>query len=266
MTKGRAVRRIRLKAPWEIERLRAANQVVAQVLSRLQEEMAEGITTWDLDRIAEELILKEGCRPAFKGYHGYPATTCISINEEIVHGIPSKSRRLETGDLVSIDVGVIRQDYFGDAAFSRIVGDAGTPEAKRLLRVTKEALYLAISRAKPKRHLGDIGEAVQRHAEAHGFGVVRQFVGHGIGTALHEPPEVPNFGKKGAGPMLKKGMVIAIEPMITLGSHEVRVLDDGWTAVTRDGSLAAHFEHTIAITAKGAEILSDGFMEPPDLD
>ncbi len=260
MKKSKGPRRIILKAPWEIEKLRAANQMVAEILSELRESLKDGISTADIDRIASERIQQQGALPAFKGYHGYPAVTCISVNEEIVHGIPSDQRLIKEGDLVSIDLGVILDGYFGDAAFSQIVGDKGSDLAKRLISVTKEALYRGISKARAKRRLGDISSAIQRYVESQGFGVVRKFVGHGIGTALHEPPEVPNFGSKGTGPILKQGMVIAIEPMVTAGSHDIRVMDDGWTAVTADGSLAAHFEHTIAITDKRADILSDGFM------
>jgi len=258
--KSKGPRRIILKAPWEIEKLRAANQIVAEILAELRECLKDGISTAEIDRIAAERIQQRGAKPAFKGYHGYPAVTCISVNEEIVHGIPSDQRLVKEGDLVSIDLGVILDGYFGDAAFSHIVGGNGSDLAKRLLSVTKEALYRGISKAKAKRRLGDISSAIQRYVESQGFGVVRKFVGHGIGTALHEPPEVPNFGEKGTGPILKPGMVIAIEPMITAGSYDVRVLDDGWTAVTADGSMAAHFEHTIAITDKKADILSDGFI------
>ncbi len=260
MKKRRSGSRIILKAPWEIEKLRAANQIVANILAELKELIKEGISTWDIDRIAEEKIIERGAKPAFKGYHGYPASTCISINEEIVHGIPSKKRILSYGDLVSIDLGVIFEGYFGDAAFSAFVGEPPTEAAEKLLKVTKEALYIGISKCKPKKRLGDISEAIQGYAESKGLGVVRKFVGHGIGKALHEPPEVPNFGVKGTGPVLKKGMVIAIEPMFTLGSFDVNILNDGWTAVTADGSLAAHFEHTVAITEKGPDILSDGFI------
>ncbi len=260
MKKSKGPRRIILKAPWEIEKLRAANQIVAEILAELRECLNDGISTAEIDRIAAERIQQRGAKPAFKGYHGYPAVTCISVNEEIVHGIPSDQRLVREGDLVSIDLGVILDGYFGDAAFSHIVGGNGSDLAKRLLSVTKEALYRGISKAKAKRRLGDISSAIQRYVESQGFGVVRKFVGHGIGTALHEPPEVPNFGEKGTGPILKPGMVIAIEPMVTAGSYDVRVLDDGWTAVTADGSMAAHFEHTIAITDKKADILSDGFI------
>ncbi len=260
MKKNKGPRRIILKAPWEIEKLRAANQIVAEILAEIREYLKSGITTAEIDKIASDRIKQRGAKPAFKGYHGYPATTCISVNEEIVHGIPSERRILKEGDLVSIDLGVILDGYFGDAAFSHIVGDKGSDLAKRLLSVTKESLYKGISKARAKRRLGDVSSAIQRYVESQGFGVVRKFVGHGIGTALHEPPEVPNFGTKGTGPLLKSGMVIAIEPMVTAGSHDVRVLGDGWTAVTADGSLAAHFEHTIAITDKKADILSDGFI------
>ncbi len=260
MKKKKGPRRIILKAPWEIEKLRAANQIVAEILAGLRQHLTSGITTAEIDRIASEEIEKRGAKPAFKGYHGYPATTCISVNHEIVHGIPSDKRVLAQGDLVSIDLGVILDGYFGDAAFSQIVGQSGSDLAKRLLSVTKESLYRGIAQARAKRRLGDISSAIQRYVESQGFSVVRKFVGHGIGTQLHEPPEVPNFGAKGTGPILKPGMVLAIEPMVTAGSYDIRVLDDGWTAVTMDGSLAAHFEHTVAITDKKAEILSDGFM------
>ncbi len=260
MRKRPGSRRIILKAPWEIEKLRAANQIVAEILHELKESVKDGVTTADLDRIAGDRISQKGARPAFKGYHGYPACTCISINEEIVHGIPSEKKIINKGDLVSIDLGVILDGYYGDAAFSCFAGQAPTEQAQRLLHVTKEALYAGIKKAKARKRLGDISAAVQNVAESHGFGVVRKFVGHGIGKALHEPPEVPNFGVRGSGPVLKKGMVIAIEPMLTLGSYEVEILQDGWTAVTRDRSLAAHFEHTVAITDKGPDILSDGFI------
>ncbi len=260
MRKKLGSRRIILKAPWEIEKLRAANQIVADILSELRGLVKEGVTTAELDRIAVERINQRGAKPAFKGYHGYPACTCISINEEIVHGIPSDKRFINKGDLVSIDLGVILDGYYGDAAFSCFAGEAPTEHAERLVRVTKEALYSGIRKAKAKNRLGDISCAVQNVAESHGFGVVRKFVGHGVGRALHEPPEVPNFGVRGTGPILKKGMVIAIEPMLTMGSFDVEIMEDGWTAVTADRALAAHFEHTIAITHKGPDILSKGFI------
>jgi len=263
VTKKIGRRRIILKAPWEIEKLRAANQIVAEILAELKENLEEGITTYDIDRIAEERIAQKGAVPGAKGYHGFPAATCISINDEIVHGIPSKQRVIKRSDLVSIDLGVIFDEYFGDAAFSHIIGSEAPEPARRFLDVTREALYIGIAKARPKKRLGDISSAIQRFAESQGFGVVRKFVGHGIGKALHEPPEVPNFGTKGTGPVLKAGMVIAIEPMLTAGSFDVRILSDGWTAVTADGSLAAHFEHTVAITSKGPDILSNGFIDSP---
>ncbi len=253
-------RRIILKAPWEIEKLRAANQIVSDILLELKGLVREGITTKDLDEVAEDRIKRVGAKPAFKGYHGYPACTCISVNEEIVHGIPSRKKVLKGGDLVSIDLGVILDGYYGDAAFSCFAGQAPSDQAQELLEVTKKALYAGIAKAKARKRLGDISYAIQEVAQSHGFGVVRKFVGHGIGRALHEPPEVPNYGAKGTGPVLKKGMVLAIEPMLTMGSYEVEIMSDGWTAVTADRSLAAHFEHTIAITDKGPEILSEGFM------
>ncbi len=260
MRKKSGSRRIILKAPWEIEKLREANQIVAQILQELRELVKEGITTKDLDRIAEERIREQGARPAFKGYYGYPAATCISVNEEIVHGIPSEKKVIKEGDLVSIDLGVILDGYYGDAAFSCFVGKAPSKQADSLLRATKQALYAGIGKAKPKKRLGDISSAIQEVADSYGFGVVRKFVGHGVGRSLHEPPEVPNYGVRGTGPVLKKGMVLAIEPMLTVGSYDVEILEDGWTAVTADRSLAAHFEHSVAITDKGPQILSDGFI------
>ncbi len=251
-----AIKRIRLKAPWEIELMRTANKIVAEILQLLLEELVEGVTTYRLDAFAEKEILRRGCKPAFKGYHGYPASLCVSINEEIVHGIPSRHRKLRHGDLVSLDLGVIYKDYYGDAALSGIVGPNGPAVAHRLLEVTRGALDAGISKVRPRSRLGNVSAAIQGYVESAGFGVVRQFVGHGIGKALHEPPEVPNYGKKGTGPVLRPGMVIAIEPMVTAGSVDIRVLEDGWTAVTADGSLAAHFEHTVAVTNKGPLILS----------
>ncbi len=245
-----------LKAPWEIEKMRAANLIVAEVLQELKDVLSPGISTLDLDKLATEGIMKRGGIPAFKGYKGYPATLCISINDEIVHGIPDSRRFVAEGDLVSMDLGAIYDGYYGDAAISALAGEDGTELARRLLRVTQEALYTGIEYARPKHRLQDISAAIQSCVEDNGFEVVRQFVGHGIGRNLHEPPEVPNFGRRGRGPKLKAGMVLAIEPMVTAGSAEVKVLSDGWTAVTVDGSLAAHFEHTVAITKKGPYILS----------
>jgi len=213
-----------------------------------------GITTLDIDRLSEELILKQKARPAFKGYKGFPAAACVSVNEEIVHGIPGPRVLLE-GDIVSIDLGVNYQGYFSDAAITLPVGKIEESK-KRLIDTAKEALDIGISRAQPGNNLGDISCGIQDFVEGRGFSVVRKFVGHGIGIALHEEPEVPNFGKAHCGPQLKSGMVLAIEPMINLGGWECRITDNGWTAVTADSSCSAHFEHTVAITDKGPEILT----------
>ncbi len=256
MKKKKASRRISLKASWEIEKLLVANQIVARTLEMLRENLLPGVTTYDLDRLAEEYVISCSAIPAFKGYRGYPATLCVSINEEIVHGIPSPDRVLEAGDLVSIDMGVIHDDYYGDAAISQVVGEFGSSEAYRLIDCAKEALFSGIEKVKKGKRLGDVSSAIQSKVEEYGYGVVKQFVGHGIGKNLHEPPEVPNYGKKGRGPKLKKGMVIAIEPMVTAGEADVKVLADGWTAVTKDGSLAAHYEHSVAVTDHGPLILS----------
>jgi len=243
-----------LKSPWEIEKMRRSNAIVAEILEALREAIKPGITTLELNELSEELCLKKKVRPAFKGYMGYPFSLCVSINEVVVHGLPSQ-RRLKEGDIVSLDFGVICDGYYGDAAITVPVGRV-SKMAKRLISVTEEALYKAIEQARPKRHLSDISFAIQRHAEAHGFSVIRQFVGHGIGRSLHEDPQVPNFGPPGRGVRLKPGMVIAIEPMVAEGTYEVEILEDGWTAVTKDRKLAAHFEHTVAITEDGPQILS----------
>lgn len=243
-----------LKAPWEIERMRRSNAIVAEILEALREVIKPGITTLDLNELAEGLCFKNGARPAFKGYMGYPFSLCVSVNEVVVHGLPSK-RRLKQGDIVSLDFGVVCDGYYGDAAITVPVGRV-SKIARKLLLVTEQALYKGIEQARPKRHLSDISFAIQRHAESYGFSTIRQFVGHGIGRSLHEDPQVPNFGPPGRGVKLKPGMVIAIEPMIAEGTYEVEILPDGWTAVTRDKKLAAHFEHTIAITENGPEILS----------
>ncbi len=257
MKKKKAARRITLKAPWEIEKMLAANQIVARVLEMLRSNLLPGVTTYDLDRQAEEYIRSCSAEPAFKGYRGYPATVCISINDEIVHGIPSPKRHIESGDLVSMDVGVIYDGYVGDAAISVVAGEISpSSQAQQLITCAKEALFKGIEKVKKGRRLGDVSAAIQARVELSGFGVVKQFVGHGIGQNLHEPPEVPNYGTKGRGPKLKKGMVIAIEPMVTAGSPDVRVLADGWTAVTADGSLAAHYEHSVAVTDGKPLILS----------
>jgi methionyl aminopeptidase len=235
--------------------MRAAGRLVGEVLTELTARIAPGVTTSTLDDIAEELIRRAGAIPAFKGYHGYPATICASINEEVIHGIPSGRRLLNEGDVISIDVGASLDGYYGDSAVTLPVG-AVSEQAATLLRVTEESLYKAIERVRVGGRISDIGHAVQHHVEAYGFSVVREFVGHGIGQRMHEEPQVPNYGEPGRGPRLTEGMVLAIEPMVNAGKPAVKVLADGWTAVTRDGSLSAHFEHTVAVTADGPWILT----------
>jgi len=239
----------------ELEKMREAGRLVGDVLTELTARVAPGVTTAELDEIAEQRIRKAGAVPAFKGYHGYPATICASINEEVIHGIPSGRRVLNEGDILSIDVGVSLNGYFGDSAITVPVGQVSEPAAA-LLRATEESLYKAIERVRPGGRISDIGHAVQRHVEANGFSVVREFVGHGIGQRMHEEPQVPNYGEPGRGPRLAEGMVLAIEPMVNAGKPAVKVLADGWTAVTKDGSLSAHFEHTVAVTADGPWILT----------
>jgi methionyl aminopeptidase len=246
--------RIILKSPQEIEKMRCSNRIVAEVLQEMKLMAKPGVTTRELDELAEALLAKRKARSAFKGYNGYPATLCTSVNEEVIHGIPSE-RILREGDILSLDFGVIYDDYYGDSAITVPIGRI-TAEAERLLRVTEEALYLGIDRAWPGNRLQDISAAIQRHVESHGFSVVRDFVGHGIGKHLHEKPPVPNFGDPGRGVRLEPGMTLAIEPMITMGSYEVMILEDGWTAVTKDKSLSAHFEHSVALTEDGPYILS----------
>jgi len=235
--------------------MRDAGRLVAEVLTEVAAHVRPGVTTADLDAMAEQRIAKAGATPAFKGYHGYPATICASINEEVIHGIPSGRRILNEGDIISIDVGVSLNGYYGDSAITLPVGQV-SEEAARLLRVTEESLYKAIERVRPGNRISDIGYAVQHHVEAHGFSVVREFVGHGIGQRMHEEPQVPNYGEPGRGPRLSEGMVLAIEPMVNAGKPAVKVLADNWTAVTRDGSLSAHFEHTVAVTTDGPWILT----------
>jgi methionyl aminopeptidase len=239
----------------ELERMREAGRLVGEVLTELAARVAPGVTTAELDELAEQRILRAGAIPAFKGYHGYPATICASINDEVIHGIPSGRRVLNEGDVVSIDVGASLDGYFGDSAVTLAVGQV-SEEAATLLRVTDEALYKAIEFARPGGRISDIGHAVQHHVEAYGFSVVREFVGHGIGQRMHEEPQVPNYGEPGRGPRLTEGMVLAIEPMVNAGKAAVKLLGDGWTAVTRDGSLSAHFEHTVAVTADRPWILT----------
>jgi methionyl aminopeptidase len=238
----------------EIDKLRRVNQLVGRILGDLRQLVVPGATTKDIDAAAEAMVREAGAEPAFKGYHGYPATVCASVNEQVVHGIPS-SRKLVEGDVLSLDMGAKLEGFFGDCAVTIPVGRV-SPDAATLLRVTQEALFHGIDAVKPGARVSDIGEAVQRHVEAHGFSVVREFVGHGIGTSLHEEPQIANYGPAGRGPRLSEGMVLAIEPMVNAGGAGVKVLNDGWTAVTRDGSLSAHFEHTVVVTDSGCEILT----------
>lgn len=243
-----------LKSPEEVRKIERAGRIVAEVLKELREQIRPGMTTLDLDQRAEAGIRKRGGQPAFKGYRGFPATLCTSVNDEIVHGIPSK-RTLQEGDIIGLDLGAIVEGYYGDAAITVAVG-AIRPEVQRLVQVTRESLYRGIEQMKAGHRLSDVSHAVQTHVEAAGYSVVKDFVGHGIGQALHEEPQLPNFGKPGQGPRLRFGMVLAIEPMVNMGKDGVRVLDDHWTAVTEDGSLSAHFEHTVAITESGPVILT----------
>ncbi len=251
----RTTQQIALRSPDELDRIRAAGAVVDAVLDALARAIAPGVTTDDLDRLAERETRARGASPAFLGYHGYPASLCISVNDEVVHGIPSPSRALAAGDLVGLDYGVVLDGWFADAARTVAVG-APSEDARRLLDATRDALAAGIAAARPGGRVGDIGAAVQALVEARGYSVVREFVGHGIGRRLHEPPHVPNFGQAGTGELLRPGMVLAIEPMVNAGEPDVRTLEDGWTAVTVDGSLSAHFEHTVAVTDGEPEILS----------
>ncbi|MDI3257776.1 MAG: type I methionyl aminopeptidase [Kyrpidia sp.] len=242
------------KSKAELEWMREAGRIVALALDAVAKAVEPGITTRELDRIAEQVIRKNRATPSFKGYHGYPASICVSVNEELVHGIPG-DRKLAGGDIVSIDIGAQYHGYHGDAAVTVPVGSI-TEEAKRLLEVTEAALYKGIEQAVVGRRLSDISHAVQMYVEGHGFSVVRDYVGHGVGQNMHEDPQIPNFGPPGHGPRLKPGMVLAIEPMVNAGSYHVKTLADNWTVVTADGSLAAHFEHTVAVTEGEPEILT----------
>ena len=244
------------KSAAEIEKMRRSGHIVRQVLDHLRTLVAPGVSTMDLERAAEQKMKELGAKPAFKGYFDYPCVLCTSINEEIVHGIPSEKRVLKAGDIVSIDCGVVLDGYYGDAAITVPVGDGLPPELQKLLEVTEASLYRAIEAARIGNAVGDIGAAVQEHEERNGFSVVREFVGHGIGTRLHEEPQVPNFGTRGHGPRLREGIVIAIEPMVNSGTPATRVLDDKWTAVTADGGYSAHFEHCVAVTRDGPVILT----------
>lgn len=243
------------KSKEEIQAIRRSSQVVARVLTELEAMVKPGITTKELDSYAEKRARELGAIPAFKGYRGYPASLCTSINEEIVHGIPS-NRALRKGDILSLDFGAVLEGFYGDAAVTYAVGSI-TPNAQKLLAVVKESLYKGLEKAVPGNRVSDISAAIQEHVEAQGFSIIRSFVGHGIGFSLHEEPQVPNFGLPGHGSKLKPGMVLAIEPMISIGDWNVEILSDNWTAVTNDRSLSAHFEHTVAITPDGLEILSE---------
>jgi methionyl aminopeptidase len=242
------------KSEEEIEQIRRSNRVVAQVLSELRDLIQPGVETLELDQYAEKRARELGAIPAFKGYRGYPASLCTSINEEIVHGIPSK-RKLRAGDILSLDFGAVIEGFYGDAAVTIAVGEI-TPTAQKLITVVEESFYKGLEKAVPGNRISDISAAVQTYVESHGFEVIRSFVGHGIGFSLHEEPQVPNFGEPGHGPKIKPGMVLAVEPMISIGDWDVEILTDNWTAVTKDRSLSAHYEHTIAVTGKGPEILS----------
>ncbi len=236
--------------------MRVSGRIVRQVLDTVRAMVKPGVTTMDLERAAEKKIKELGAKPAFKGYYDYPCVLCTSVNQEIVHGIPSPKRMLKDGDIVSIDCGVVLDGYYGDAAITVPVGDAVAPEVQKLLEVTEASLYRGIAAAQIGNTVGDVGAAVQELVEANGFSVVREFVGHGIGTRLHEDPQVPNYGTRGHGARLREGMVIAIEPMVNAGTPGARVLDDKWTAVTEDGSFSAHFEHCVAVTENGPLILT----------
>jgi methionyl aminopeptidase len=244
------------KSHSEIEKMRKSGRIVREILDDLRAMVAPGVTTMDLEKAAERKIFESGAKPAFKGYYDYPCVLCTSVNEEIVHGIPSEKRVLKAGDIVSIDCGVVLNGYYGDAAITVAVGDTVSPERQKLLEVTEQSLYKAIEQVKIGNRVSDIGAAVQEYVEANGFSVVREFVGHGIGTKLHEEPQVPNFRSGGADTRLREGMVLAIEPMVNSGRPEAKVLDDKWTAVTADGSSSAHFEHCVAVTRDGPLILT----------
>jgi len=246
---------ILIKYKEEIRKMAKASEIVARAIEAIRSIITAGVTTKELEQVAEDIIRSRGGIPAFKGYRGYPASICASVNDEVVHGIPSVGRKLEEGDIISIDLGVIYKGYIGDAAVTIPVGKI-TDEIRRLLQVTEQSLYAGIEKARANNRLTDISNAIQKFVESNGYSVVRAFVGHVVGRALHEDPQIPNFGPPGKGPRLKPGMTIAIEPMVNEGTHEVFLLDDGWTAKTSDGKLSAHFEHTIVINKDGAEILT----------
>ncbi len=244
-----------IKSSKEIDYMREAGKIVAETHEVLKEAIKVGISTWELDKIAEEVIRKHGAIPSFKGYGGFPASICASINEQVVHGIPSKKDILKEGDIISIDIGAIKHGFHGDAARTHPVGKA-SDEALRLIQVTKDSFFAGLEFCRVGFRLSDISHAVQTHVEKHGFSVVRDYVGHGVGRNLHEDPQIPNFGPPGKGPRLMKGMVIAVEPMVNMGTYEVKVLDDEWTVITKDRKMSAHYEHTIAITDGDPELLT----------
>ena len=246
---------VTIKSPREIELMRKAGEILALTHEELRKALKPGMSTLDIDRLGEKIIRSYGCIPSFKNYNGYPASICVSVNDEVVHGIPNRHRILREGDIVSLDAGVIYQGYHSDAARTWAIGEV-TPEAKQLMEVTKQSFFEGIKFAKPGYHLNDISAAIQSYAESFGYGVVRDLVGHGIGTHLHEDPEVPNFAMKRKGILLRPGMTLAIEPMINMGRPEVVWMDDDWTVVTEDGSLSAHYENTVLITEGEPEILS----------
>jgi methionyl aminopeptidase len=244
-----------LKSQAEIKKIGDACRIVAEILAVLKTHLTIGMSTADIESFVDDAIRTKGAIAAFRGYMGYPSSVCISVNDQVIHGIPSRSARLKNGDIVGVDLGVLLDGYYGDAAVTIPVGSIG-PEAARLMEVTEKALFLGIEQAVPGNRIGDISAAIQQHVEANGYSIVRSFVGHGIGRSLHEDPQVPNFGRQGHGTRIKEGMTLAIEPMVNAGGHDVRVLEDGWTAVTTDGSLSAHFEHTIAVTKRAPKILT----------
>jgi len=244
-----------IKSPDEINSMFEANQIVAEVLCLLQEIVEPGITTYELDKIAEDLCVKRKAKPAFKGYRGFPGCLCLSVNEEVVHGIPSRKRKVIKGDILSVDFGVLFKGFFGDSAITLPVGPIGS-DKKKLLQVTEQSLILAIDQVQIGNRISDISKVVQEHVESNGFSVVRQFVGHGIGTSLHEGPEIPIYVQRDRSPRIVAGMVLAIEPMVNMGTHKVSVLKDGWTVVTNDKKCSAHFEHSVAATIDGPFVLS----------
>lgn len=248
---------IMMKTPQEVEKMRRSGQAVREILNYVSALVEPGLTTMDLEQAAETRMKEMGLKPAFKGYRGFPCVLCTSVNQEVVHGIPSAARKLREGDIVSVDTGVVMDGYYGDSATTVLVGKKIDPRTQKLVEVTEASLAAGIAAVKAGATLGDIGAAVQEVVEAAGFSVVREFVGHGIGTKLHEDPQVPNYGRRGQGQKLKAGMVFCIEPMVNVGRPEVTVLEDGWTAVTQDGSMSAHFEHTVAVTEDGALILTE---------